>query len=668
MTITRKNLVFVFALLMIVLMVLASAQEDQAQKMAFDITGSFEGGKPNSLQTYDAGIISYGMHQATLASGSLYNVLERYTELSKTSNSEGISKYLLRVESRDITLRNDEVFLNLLRDAASESAMVQAQNEIFSKHYYEPAKDKAATDGVTSPLGIAIYYDTNIQGGLEYIRRATNENFIQSTPTEQEWLSSFLDERRNYLLAVADNKRKEGLENDAKYLENSASSKGRLGVLENLVDAGNLNLDQGDSNQQISLGIFGKIYTIDSEFRADNYERAPSKENDGMVDATSLPADVLLVGIPQYPVSWQEKHPGGAPKSKPKESSTSSAVDGLLIGTPQSPVVWQEKDTKIEEPTQSTKEYVDLIPTSYKSTIPIPTGPAADALKAQGKYEDYMQNALQAAEERIAKDPQDGDAWRTKALALYYLDRGAESETALAKANELSHGYASEENRITSEPNFELPSAISDGLQPIIQTIQPSKSMDESNLKESSSIPTLYPTTSPPPDESKIKEGSFIPTLYPTHIPPPDESDTKAKPVRQLSTLGAKSDGAQFGAQSYDTSVTQLSGSGLSKLSQSGTQGSSGLASFGGVPKGMDSPTHLLPQSGAQGSSGLASFGGVPKGMGWRRSTGSWPQASGGYSGGYGFTPSGNTYYDPTAEIEARIEQWFAKGAPGLQT
>ncbi|UEC43178.1 MAG: putative Chitosanase [Methanothrix sp.] len=538
MTITKKNLVFVFALLIVGLMVLASAQEDQAQKMAFDITGSFEGGKPNSLQTYDAGIISYGMHQATLASGSLYNVLERYTELSKTSNSEGITKYLLRVQSRDITLRNDVEFLNLLRDAASESAMVQAQNEIFSKDYYEPAKNKAATDGVTSPLGIAIYYDTNIQGGLEYIRRATNENFIQSTPTEQEWLSTFLDERRNYLLAVADNKRKKGLETDAKYLENSASSKGRLGVLENLVDAGNLNLDKGDSNQQISLGIFGKIYTIDSEFRANNYGRE------------------------QY----------------------------------------KEEDTKIEEPPQSTKESVAKSPTSYKSTIPIPSGPAADALKAQGKYEEYLQNALQEAEERIAKDPHDEDAWRAKSLALYYLNRGAESETALAKANELSHGYVSEDNRITPDPKaamidvtdisqdmqqVKFPLAISEGLKPITQAIQPTNYIEESNIRESSSVPTLYPTTSPPPDESIIGESSSIPTLYPTTSPPPYESETwegSGIPTLYPTTSpppdeSNRKDGKPFGAG--DTSFGATSSS--SDVESSGFGTSSDESDLGGI-------------------------------------------------------------------------------------
>jgi hypothetical protein len=79
----RDILTIALALVILGLITLiASAQNDQTQDIVFDITGHFEGGKPDSLQTVDAGIISYGMHQATLASGSLYNVLKRYTELS----------------------------------------------------------------------------------------------------------------------------------------------------------------------------------------------------------------------------------------------------------------------------------------------------------------------------------------------------------------------------------------------------------------------------------------------------------------------------------------------------------------------------------------------------------------------------------------------------------
>jgi len=236
-----------------------------------------------------------------------------------------------------------------------------------------------------------------------------------------------------------------------------------------------------------------------------------------------------------------------------------------------------------------------------------------------------------------------------------------------------SNGYVT----ITGDPGNWFFTVVSDGFEAntwsqsltetgarhsFLEEAQDSPSFGGSDAKESSDIPTLYPTHIPPPDELDTKESSDIPTLYPTHIPPPDEPDTEARPVRQLSTLGAQSSGVPFVAQSNDTPVPQLSGSGFSKLPQSGAKESSELASFGSTPKGMDSSTHLLPKSSEQGLSELGSFGSVPKGMGSRRPTEgqSWRG-----TGGYYYNPetagsTGSTSgYADIASIQARIEAAF---------
>ena len=92
-------------------------------RIAGDITGAFEGGKPGTLNLYDLGIISYGKHQATLASGTLYPILKRYIELSSSETAKKMSAYLERVEQRDVTLREDKDFIQLLKDAAKEPEM-----------------------------------------------------------------------------------------------------------------------------------------------------------------------------------------------------------------------------------------------------------------------------------------------------------------------------------------------------------------------------------------------------------------------------------------------------------------------------------------------------------------------------------------------------------------
>lgn len=134
----------------------------------------------------------------------------------------------------------------------------------------------------------------------------------------------------------------------------------------------------------------------------------------------------------------------------------------------------------------------------YESTIPIPIGPAADALKAQGKYEEYLENALQAAEDRTAQNSQDGDAWYTKGLALYYLNRDEEANVALAQAKELGIQFESNGESFTRVGQTE----------PTTQATETTKPTDESNTGESTVIPTLYPVTSPPPDESNTKKSS----------------------------------------------------------------------------------------------------------------------------------------------------------------
>src|SRR2546422_7530492 len=123
----------------------ASSALNTYQRIANDITGAFEGGQPGTLNLYDRGIISYGKHQATLASGSLYPILQRFTELSKSETATKMSDFLDRVKRKDENLREDSQFIHLLKDAANEAAMARAQDEEFTKLYWEPAKRSAAT-------------------------------------------------------------------------------------------------------------------------------------------------------------------------------------------------------------------------------------------------------------------------------------------------------------------------------------------------------------------------------------------------------------------------------------------------------------------------------------------------------------------------------------------
>jgi len=307
----------------------ASSQQNTFHRIASDITGAFEGGKPGTLNLYDRGIISYGKHQATLASGTLYPILKRYTELSSSETAKNMSAYLDRVKQRDETLREDRDFIQLLKDAAKEPQMNRAQDEEFTRQYWEPSKKAVREAGIKSALGCVILYDTRVQGGMQQVLKKTQErlggkvgDMIRGREiTEQEFLHVFVEERvnRNLRISVNQKKQAEELNKEAQALEDAAvaapdrapelrdqaadkrkkakqyaanasaleisANKTRGPSLRALVDSGDLNL-YGDTDGQIYLtGKSGVAITglkpgatIDSTAPAEQVEEEADEE------------------------------------------------------------------------------------------------------------------------------------------------------------------------------------------------------------------------------------------------------------------------------------------------------------------------------------------------------------------------------------------------------
>lgn len=191
------------------------------------------------------------------------------------------------------------------------------------------------------------------------------------------------------------------------------------------------------------------------------------------------------------------------------DPNTGRSYYGQNVGTTDAEIKEAMKQTKAKKAMQGTQqsaqgerepshEDTESSLGAYKSTIPIPTGSAAEALKEQGKYEEYLQNALQAAEKRIERDPQDKEAWYTKGLALFYLNRGAEADEALEKAGDLG---------IQFEFDGESFSGVSPESSPSIQQSS-LKAQDESVPEEGSVAPKFYPSTSMLSDEDVLSSIS----------------------------------------------------------------------------------------------------------------------------------------------------------------
>jgi hypothetical protein len=223
------------------------------RRTIFAITSVFETGtaegNPAAYQTYDAGIISYGRHQATLSSGNLGRVVQAYVQRSDSPTSQALQQeYLHRLLNNDRGLREDGRLRQLLITAASEPAMHEAQEMIFAQNFYQPSIESAHQYRLQTPLGLACLYDTRIQGGLDIVANRTRDRLgglpghigKDSNPIrEADWLLVFLDEREIRLLRLANQSAARGDQVNANALRVSTF---RVEELRKLLLAGNLDL------------------------------------------------------------------------------------------------------------------------------------------------------------------------------------------------------------------------------------------------------------------------------------------------------------------------------------------------------------------------------------------------------------------------------------------
>lgn len=237
--------------------VLAAVQATQPfdpqawRKVIWDITGIFEsgrpGGNPAAYQNRDSGIVSYGAHQVTLASGNLGRVLALYFQNSNSPTSQALqNEYAARVNAIDQSLRNDTRFRDLLIQAANEPQMVQAQDDIFGEGFYNPAVAEAQRLGIRTPLGVACIYDTRIQhgaGGSTFLFGLTKDKIGgmigEKDISESSWLAVFLDEREALLNRLADKSDRNGDTVSGNFLRTSTF---RVRELRNLLTANNVGL------------------------------------------------------------------------------------------------------------------------------------------------------------------------------------------------------------------------------------------------------------------------------------------------------------------------------------------------------------------------------------------------------------------------------------------
>jgi hypothetical protein len=179
--------------------ILYSARDQGAARA---VVSCFEAGKPRpnpaAFAVLDDGAgISYGAHQATHRSGSLWKVISSYIQNPRAQFAEALRPYSQLLQSAatvDIQSAASNAALKAaLIQASADREMLAAQNEIFDRDYMKPALAECARRGWRTPLALATVYDSLIQGGW---RRCSKPIVIND---ERVWLKSYYAVRRDYL-------------------------------------------------------------------------------------------------------------------------------------------------------------------------------------------------------------------------------------------------------------------------------------------------------------------------------------------------------------------------------------------------------------------------------------------------------------------------------------
>lgn len=181
-----------------------TAIQTRAMAAARRIVSIFETGKKQGDSAAvavlpDGAGISYGMHQATHRSGSLYAICQRYIQ-NGGEQREALSIFLPKLESRDAAtiqqMAGSEELKKLLREIGQSATMRTAQEQVFDELYMIPAARACARKGWSLPLSLAVVYDSFIQGGFVAVMASYK---AATTASEKDAVLGYIVARRKWL-------------------------------------------------------------------------------------------------------------------------------------------------------------------------------------------------------------------------------------------------------------------------------------------------------------------------------------------------------------------------------------------------------------------------------------------------------------------------------------
>jgi len=145
----------------------------------------------------DAGHLTYGRSQASLASGALFQLLDNYCSQDGARFAAPLRPALPRFEQKDTTLDADQAVQKTLVEAGTtDPVMREVQDQFFDRRYLTPACSTAQALGLTDPLCQAVVYDSWIQGGWSIVKQRISD---VSPKAPRDWVKKYVAARTIWL-------------------------------------------------------------------------------------------------------------------------------------------------------------------------------------------------------------------------------------------------------------------------------------------------------------------------------------------------------------------------------------------------------------------------------------------------------------------------------------
>ena len=179
---------------------------DSQKSTAQAIVNIFETGRPQgdyariTVIPGDTGHLTYGRAQVSLASGNLGLLIADYCAATGAVHADALRPHIDALRQRDVSLDNNESLRATLTAAGADPVMCTIQDQFFDRAFWNPAERHAAATGITTPLGVAIVFDSCIQGGWIALSSPLIAQHGQPPAiAEAAWLCLYVNARREFL-------------------------------------------------------------------------------------------------------------------------------------------------------------------------------------------------------------------------------------------------------------------------------------------------------------------------------------------------------------------------------------------------------------------------------------------------------------------------------------